>query len=202
MDLDANSRPDEHAGEIQCAECGTRLVEGQDRQKTDDAVFCRPCFDRLTHELDQVVAAQGQDINYSMALVGGLGGAVLGALVWWGFTVLTEIAFGLVAVVIGFAVGKGVTMLAGGKRHLNLQIMSVVISTLGFAYASYLVNRTFILQSYAEAGEPIELALLPNPELFYGVVTAGAGVMDLVFLGIVVYEAWKIPAPLQLGPPS
>jgi len=200
--METPNEPNAGNAVVQCAECGTELVEGQDRQQTDDAVFCRPCFDRLTQVVGQAINAQGQDINYSMAFVGGLAGAALGALVWWGFTVVTNISFGLVAIVIGFAVGKGVTMLSGGKRHLNLQIMSVVISTLGFAFAKYLVNRTFILQAYAEAGEAIELALLPNPELFYGVVTAGAGVMDLVFLAIVVYEAWKIPAPLQLGPPS
>ncbi len=188
--------------DIHCAECGTRLAEGQDRQETDDAVFCRPCFDRLAHELDQALDAQGQDINYSMALLGGLGGGALGVIIWWGFTVVTKIAFGLVAVVIGFAVGKGVTMLAGGKRHVNLQIMSVVLSVVGFAYASYLVNRTFFLQAFAQEGRQIELPWLPNPELFYNVVSAGFNVIDLVFLAIVVFQAWKIPAPIKLAAQS
>ena len=126
---------------IPCAECGTPLAEGQDRQEADGKTFCRTCFERLTHELGRALEQQGQDINYPMALLGGLGGAALGVLAWWGFTVMTSIAFGLVAVVIGIAVGKGVTMLSGGKRHLNLQILSVAIALVGFAYATYLVNR-------------------------------------------------------------
>lgn len=187
---------------VQCAECGTTLIEGQDRERTDDAVFCRPCFEKLTHQVGQAIEAQGRDINYSMALVGGLAGAALGAAVWWGFTVLTNIAFGLVAVVIGFAVGKGVTLLAGNKRHRNLQLMSCVIAVAGFAYASFLVNRTFILKALAEQGQEIKIGFLPNPELLYRVITAGASPMDLLFLGIVVYQAWKIPAPLALARPS
>ena len=197
--MDPTNDPQAAEPAVECGECGIKLIEGQDRQHTDDAVFCRPCFDRLTHDVGRAIAAQGQEINYSMALVGGVAGGALGAIVWWGFTILTNISFGLVAVVIGYAVGKGVTMLAGGKRHLNLQIMSVVISILAFAYASFLVNRTFIMRSLAEDGETIQLALLPDPELFYRVVTLGAGVMDLAFLAIVIYQAWKIPAPIQLA---
>ena len=90
--------------EVRCAECSTTLGEEQEREVTDDGTFCRPCFNNLTAQLQQVVAAQGQEINYPMAMVGGLGGGAVGVLVWWGFTVVTSIAFGLIAVVIGIAV--------------------------------------------------------------------------------------------------
>lgn len=191
--------PEERVEEIQCAECGTRLREGQDRQETEDAVFCRPCFDRLVHELDRVVAAQGEDVNYPMALVGGLAGAALGAVIWWGFTVVTNISFGLVAVVIGFAAGKGVTMMSGEKRHVNLQLMSAAVAIAGFAQASYLVNRTFIQRAFEEDGQSFVLPWWPDPETFYNVVSVGFGVMDVVFLAIVVYQAWKMPAPIRVG---
>lgn len=183
---------------IPCAECGTPLAEGQDRQEADGKTFCRSCFERLTHELGQALAQQGQDINYPLALLGGLGGAALGILAWWGFTVMTSIAFGLVAVVIGIAVGKGVTLLAGGKRHLNLQILSVVIALVGFAYATYLVNRTFIERAVVQEGEQIVLPWLPPVGLFFEVVRLDFGIMDVVFLAIVAWEAWKIPGPLTL----
>ncbi|MDH3627337.1 MAG: hypothetical protein OES25_06725 [Acidobacteriota bacterium] len=187
------------AEQEKCAECGTWLSEGQDRQTTEDAVFCRPCFERLTHEVGQAIEAQGQDINYPMAFVGGLTGATLGAVVWWGFTVITNIAFGLVAVVIGFAVGKGVVLLSGGKRHRNLQIMSVAISILGFAYGTYLVNRSFITDAMAADGQEVLLPLLPGGDLLFNVISMGFRPFDLVFLGICVYQAWKMPAPVELA---
>ena len=184
---------------IRCSECNTALTEGQDRETTEDAVFCRPCFNNLTAQLHQAVEVQGQEINYPMAAVGGLAGAAVGVLVWWGFTVVTQIAFGLVAVVIGFAVGKGILLMTGNKRAQSLQILSVVVSGLSFFYASYLVNRTFILRAFAEDGEEMILPLLPSPELLVRAVGINFGVMDLVFLAIVLYQAWKIPAPLQLA---
>jgi hypothetical protein len=184
---------------VKCAECGTLLSEGQDRETTDDSVFCRPCFNNLTAQLQQAVAIQGQDINYSMAAVGGLLGAAIGVLVWWGFTVVTNIAFGLVAVVIGIAVGKGVLMLSGNKRSQGLQITSVIIATLGFVYASYLVNRTFVQKALAEEGQDVVLPWIPNPEMLIWVLQLGFSFMDVVFLAIVVYQAWKIPAPMRIG---
>jgi len=185
--------------EVRCAECHTVLADGQDKEVTDDGVFCRPCFNHLTTQLQQMLEAQGIDLNYPAALVGGLCGAAVGVLAWWGFTVVTNIAFGLVAVVIGVAVGKGVVLSSGGKRHLNLQVMSVLVSVAAFFYASYLVNRTFIERAYAAKGEAVTLPFLPEPSFFFEVVGLGFGVMDVVFLAIVVYEAWKIPAPIQLA---
>ncbi len=184
---------------VRCSECDTVLSEGQDRETTQDAVFCRPCFNNLTAQLQQGVAEQGQNINYSMAVVGGLLGAAIGVLVWWGFTVVTNIAFGLVAVVIGIAVGKGVVMLSGNKRSQGLQITSVIVATLGFVYASYLVNRTFLQKAFAEQGQEAVLPWIPTPELLIEVLQLGFSFMDVVFLAIVVYQAWKMPAPLQVG---
>ena len=185
--------------DVRCAECEMVLVEGQDRETTEDAVFCRPCFNNLTAQLQDVVAAQGQDINYMNAAVGGLGGAALGVVVWWGFTVLTNIAFGLVAVVIGFAVGKGIVLLTGGKRHFNLQILSASIAMIAYFYASYLVTRTFVNEALLAEGQDMVLTMLPDPSLFVEVIGLGFGFMDVVFLAFVIIQAWKMPAPLKIG---
>jgi hypothetical protein len=188
------------AGEpVRCAECGATLGEGQDREVTDGGTFCRACFVRLTAELEQALAVQGRDVNYPMAALGAVLGGAAGAAVWWGFTVLTGIAFGLVAIVIGFAVGKGVLLLGGNKRAVGLQVLSAGVAALAFFYASYLVSRSFVLAAYAEQGTPLELPLLPPIDLGFEVVRAGFGVMDLVFLAITLWEAWKIPAPVRLG---
>jgi hypothetical protein len=180
-----------------CAECETPLAEGQDRETTENGTFCRPCFNNLTSQLRQALDAQGRDVNYTQALVGGLLGGAAGVLVWWGFTVFTKVAFGLVAVVIGFTVGKGIVLLSGGKRSRSLQGLSVAIALLAYVYASYLVTRTFLLAQVAAQG--LTLPLVPGPELLLRVVQAGFSIMDLVFAAIVVYEAWKIPAPLRLA---
>jgi len=181
--------------ETRCAECRTLLTADQDQVSTEDSVFCRPCFNNLSTQLDRAVAAQSENINYPMAALGGLLGGAIGVAVWWGFTVLTHIAFGLVAVVIGITVGKGITILSGHKRSMGLQILSVIISAVSFFYASYLVSRSLILETYPD----VILPWIPTPGLFVDVLRGGFDFMDVVFLAIVAYQAWKIPAPFSMN---
>ena len=179
-----------------CGECQKLLAAGEDRETTARGVFCRSCFSNLSAVIDRAIEAQGQDITNPLAVLGGVAGGAVGALAWWGFTVLTEYNLGLVAIVIGIGVGKGIIWCTGGKRARSLQLLSVVLAALAFVYASYLVDRSFILRALGAVGQT--LPLLPGPGLFVEILRAGFQPFDLVFLGITVYEAWKIPAPFKL----
>src|SRR3989442_8905525 len=103
-----------------------------------------------------------QDINYPIAAIGAILGGVVGALAWWGLTVLTKIGFGLVAVVIGLLVGHGTLRFAGGKRSVGLQVMAVAVGALSFLVAVYLVNMTFINQALPPRGEAWRVGLPPS----------------------------------------
>jgi len=184
---------------VTCAQCG-RLIPPGEWVRTESKDFCSSCFARLRATVEAVVAQQSQDINYGGAVVGGLLGGLLGALIWWGFTVLTHVSFGLVAIVIGIGVGKGVVMLSGGKHARSLQAISVVIAIVSFIMATYWVNRTFILQAAAEQGIEGTLPFIPGVRLLIDIVTLDLGIFDAVFLGIAVWQSWKIPMPVRLGP--
>lgn len=172
-----------------------------DTVATGDRVFCRSCYESLRAELEAAVATMSSDINYAHAAVGATLGGAVGALAWWGFTVLTHIAFGLFAVAIGYLVGHGAVRFAGGKRSRGLQALSIGVALLSYLVAVYLVNMTFINTVLASRGESFRVGFPPQSlDLLIRVVTVGAGAMDLVFLAIVVYEAWKIPRPVALPP--
>jgi hypothetical protein len=183
---------------VQCSECNTQITDGMERQNSGDQTFCQPCFNNLHARMEQAITAQGTDINYSFGFAGAALGGALGAMAWWGFTVLTEIQFGLVAVIIGIAVGKGAVMFTGNKRSVGLQIMSVGVAAISFAYGSYLVNRTFLMQALSADGENVVLPLFPNPEIFMNVVGLSFGMFEVLFLGFALWEAWKIPAPVKM----
>jgi hypothetical protein len=185
---------------VKCAECGTTLAGGQDRETLHDTVFCRPCYNNLRAQMEAALREQSTDVNYGLGFVGACLGGAAGTLVWWGVTGLTQIQFGIVAVVIGLATGKGASLLAGNKRSRGLQIMSLLVAGCSFFYASYLVNRTFLMQAFAEASESIVLPLLPSPGTLYSVVSLDFGLFELLFLGIALWEAWRLPAPIE--PPS
>ena len=183
-----------------CARC-VRTLTADDRVEADDRAFCRSCYETLRQQLEQAVGAMSTDINYPMAFVGAVLGGAAGVLLWWGFTVLTKISFGLIAVAIGFAVGWGTTRFAGGKRSRGLQVLSAAVALVSFFVATYLVNGTFINKALAERGDSRRAPMFTmDPTLFARVVTLGFGVMDFVFLAIVLWQAWKMPAPVKLPP--
>lgn len=126
-----------------CAQCSKPLTPG-DRVPSGDRAFCRSCYSTLHAELQQAVSEMSTHINYVNAAFGALLGGAVGVLAWWGFTVVTKIAFGLIAVAIGFLVGLGTVRFAGGKRSRGLQTLSVLVSLASFAAATYLVNMTFM----------------------------------------------------------
>jgi hypothetical protein len=112
-----------------------------------------------------------------------------------------HIAFGLFAVAIGFLVGQGTVRFSGGKRTAGLQALSVGVALLSYVGATYLVNMTFINQALAKQGETFRVGFPPaSLGLLFRVVTVDFGMMDLVFLAIVVWEAWKIPRAIALPP--
>jgi hypothetical protein len=183
-----------------CGRCQSALGESE-RVPAGDRVFCRTCFDILKLQVRTGVAAMSEGINYPMAAVGAILGGAVGTLAWWGVTALTKIGFGLVAVVIGLLVGHGTLRFAGGKRSVGLQVLAVTVGALSFLVAVFLVNMTFINAALAQHGDAWRVTF-PPPSLtaFYQVIAANFGIMKLVFLGIIMYEAWFIPRPIKLPP--
>jgi len=185
-----------------CAQCGTALLPDQ-RVDTGDRSFCKTCFAALEDQLRAGIAGSQTDIPYPAAAAGAILGGAAGALLWWGFTIMTKIAFGLVAVAIGFLVGQGAVRFSGGKRSRSLQVLCVVVALAAFVAASYLVNRTFINEALVKSGDARQLGLMPvSMDAFYRIVTVDFGLMDVVFLAITLWEAWKIPRPLTLPQPT
>jgi hypothetical protein len=181
-----------------CAQCGKTLTEA-DRVMLADRAFCRSCYESLRREIEGAVTAMSSDVNYPAATLGAILGGAAGTLLWWGFTVVTKIGFGLVAVAIGVLVGLGTVRFSGNKRSSGLQMLSVIVALASYFVATYLVNMTFLNRAFAQRGNATHVPFPPvSPDSFVRVVSLNFGLMDLVFLGIVVYEAWRIPRPLRL----
>jgi len=184
--------------DVRCAQCGKSLTP-DDTIRSGGKTFCRVCYAELRAQLEHAVQAMSSDVNYLNAAIGAVLGGIAGILVWWGFTVVTKLSLGLVAIGIGVAVGWGTVRFAGGKRTSGLQWLSVAVAALSFFTATYLVNMTFINQQFATEGHSLRVAFPPTSiDVFLNVLKANFGLMDLVFLAIVVYEAWKIPRPIRL----
>jgi|SRR6185503_2016777 len=184
-----------------CAECG-KLLDPLDRVAAGDRVFCTSCHAMLRQQIEGAVQAMGEDINYANAALGALLGGVVGILGWWGVTVATGWSIGLIAVGLGWAVGAGTVRFSGGKRSQGLQFLSAGTACASWVVASYLVNMTFINRELAQKGDAMRVPFPPTSlEMAGTVLGAGFGLMDVVFLAIMAWEAWKMPRPIRFAPP-
>jgi len=187
-----------------CARCQTALV-ANNVVTVDDRAFCRTCSDIFKMQIRNRSTGTSPgvaSVNYPLAALGAILGGTVGALAWWGLTVLTRTGFGLVAVVIGLLVGLGTVFFARGKRSVGLQALSLLIGVLSFLIAVYLVNMTFLNQLLAQRGESARVAFPPTSlETFYKVVAINFGIMKVAFLGVIAYLAWVIPRPVKLPKP-
>jgi hypothetical protein len=69
----------------------------------------------------------------------GLGGALIGAAVYYGVSALTGLEIGIVAIAVGFIVGRAVQIGARGRRGRAFQITALALTYFGIAlsYAPY-----------------------------------------------------------------
>lgn len=184
-----------------CDECRV-LLGADDKVETAGRTFCRKCHAELEPRIRDAMGL-ATDISQPMALFGAVCGAALGVALWWGVAAALRVKVGLLAAAIGMLVGLGTLHAAGQKRARELQILSACIACAAWVVAQWCVNRTLINDALAQEGQAIRLGWLPGGmDQFALVMTANFGVLDLVFLGLMMWNAWRIPAPLSYWPAS
>ena len=140
------------------------------------------------------------DINYAMAAVAGVVAAAAGAGVWYGIVVATDTMLGIVAIGVGFLVGKAVWFGAGKQGAAGLQIMGAVLALLAIIAGDYLTLNHWIRQS-EELSFTGWLTLTQFIEIYKSYL--GETPMTFLFYGIAIYEGYILPKgedPLSVAP--
>lgn len=189
---------DTPASVVICMECQRPLSPEEPQHALAQGSLCAACFQGLQAMLRDIGQSQSQDIPYPLAIAGGALGGLGGAAVWWGFTYFTGVQLGLVALVIGVATGQGVLRMSGHKRAVPLQAISAGIALLSYIGASWAVLVSLINRELAAEGSAL-LPLIVPPHLAVELMVSNFQAFDLIFLAIVLYEAWRIPKPMRLA---
>jgi hypothetical protein len=88
-----------------------------------DKTVCQTCKARLEAPL-----AGSSVRRVAEATFRGLGAGLLGAIAWFAIRRLAHVEIGLVAIVVGFMVGKAVRKASGGRGGRGYQILAVVLT--------------------------------------------------------------------------
>lgn len=133
-------------------------------------------------------------------LAGGLAAAVVGGLVW-GLTVsATDYEIGFLAWGIGVLAGAAVVAASGGERGRSLQAVAVLCAALGIVLGKYLAFVDVlkdVLRAEVGPAAAAEVSVFSSRVIEFFVEELGVvfGGYDLLWVGLAVVTAWRIPRP-------
>ncbi|HEY1537057.1 MAG TPA: hypothetical protein VGF76_23715 [Polyangiaceae bacterium] len=169
---------------------------------------CAECRTQVQREVDGSMSRA----HFLGALQYGVLAAATGSAAWIVVSKLTDSQLGIVAIGVGYLVGKAVRKGAGGFGGRRYQVLAMLLTYSAIALASlpaiFGVLRQ-VPQHAAASAAPGLGAMLSGWALILGIALASpflGGVrnfMGLIIIGIGLYEAWKLTraVPVQvLGP--
>jgi hypothetical protein len=127
------------------------------------------------------------------AVAAGLVAAIVGGVAWGLIVKLSDYEVGIVAWGIGFIVGTAVVLATRGAKGPRLQVIAVVCALIGILLGKYL-SYALIVQEDAESfGQSIGLFSGDMFSFFRDDLDAVFGLFDLLWTGLAVFTAWRIP---------
>ena len=152
--------------------------------------FCPACRTSLV----QAHGAPPGAAAFGRALAVGIGAAAIGSTFYYLVDRLTGYQLGLVAIAVGFLVGRGVRWGTGGRGGVLYQVMAVALTyaAISFSFLPYVLEHN---QSLRVTDLPLLIPFIVALPIQLGI---GSPFL-LVIFGIGLWEAWKFTAPVKLS---
>jgi hypothetical protein len=189
-----------------CAFCSKPLT-GQYWQISARAA-CEDCRGSISRELD----ASRSRASFVRALGYGSLAALVGSVAWIAIEKLFHVQIGIVAIGVGYLVGKAVRKGSGGLGGTRYQVLALALTYVAITFSSLpdLVEAVNLrhAQSGALSGAPATSSLftwvaLIGVALAFPFLQGTANIIGIFIIGIGLYEAWKYTRPVSvqvLGP--
>ena len=153
--------------------------------------FCEAC----TASIRQAHGASPGGAAFGRALGAGLMAGAVGASLYYLVAKISGYQFTIIAIAVGFLVGRAVRWATGGRGGVIYQILAVVLTyvAIAFSWVPFLVE-----QESASLG--VRDVVLQTPFILTLPIRIGLErPFSLVILGIGLWEAWKFTAPVPLA---
>jgi hypothetical protein len=163
--------------------------------RANAAVVCGNCAGRLQQQLPRDSHAA-----FVRGLLFGLGGTVLGLILYAGFSILTGIQIGIVSLAVGWLVGKAIMLGSGGIDGRRYQIAAVLLTyaAVSMAFVPIVIHAISVPKmSVAEMFGRFALLGLASP--FLELSTGFSGVIGLVILFVGMRFAWQITRGVRVA---
>jgi len=192
-----------------CSFCSTPLYSSY--YEINGRAVCEACRYRVEQQVESGAGAGG----FGRAALAGLGAAAVGSGLYYGVRALTGYEIGLVAILVGFMVGKAVRWGTLGRGGRGYQVLAVFLTYMSIS-STYL---PVIFKSFAEArkgkttaaaqADPAPKPAAAKEGLTPGKLLVGLGALFviaaagpivagmqspilLLIVGFGLWEAWKL----------
>ncbi len=176
------------AAGVACSQCGGPATP--EYYEFRSKIFCGICRQRIEQSLGQLRASG----SMPLALAYGLGAAAAGFLLAWGVQAITGYQVGLIALAVGWLVGKAVRKGSGGLGGRRYQIIAVALTYASIASSHLPSIVTYFGQHAAKSGQVIgtvQLVMAFGLALALPFLALPKGIIGLFIIGIGLFEAWK-----------
>jgi len=151
-----------------------------------EATIEPPEFEEMNH--DDAIAHLRSQQNFAVAVPAAIAAAIVGAILWAAVVYFSGYALGLMAIAVGALVGYAVRVTGKGVDQ-KFGILGAVCAALGWALGTALADVAMLAKLENLPFSDAAAQLGPN-----GIVSlfmAAADPMDILFLGIAVYEGYR-----------
>ena len=142
------------------------------------------------------MSAEQRHASALLPALASLAAGVVGGVLWGLIVKWSNYEVGVVAWAIGFMAGTAVANVARGARGPHLQVIAVAGALVGILLGKYL-SFAFAVQEDAQA-VGVELGVLSGEmfRFFRENLSDVFGLFDLLWIGLAVFTAWRIPGEL------
>jgi hypothetical protein len=205
-------------GEPACKSCGQAISGAYYR--VNAALTCANCAQQIKDQIPK-----DSHSAFVRGVLFGVGGAILGLVIYVGFALVTGWMVGYISLAVGYIVGKAIVMGSGGSGGRRYQMAAVLLTYIAVSLAAvpiavsqHMKHRS--VQQHAQVNgstavdvlpkmSPVKavgvLALLGLASPFLDLSDPAHGIIGLIILFVGIRIAWKITAgsPVNiLGPIS
>lgn len=181
-------RVEKPVADAACTNCKRPL--GATYYQANGFVICESCRAAIEAEWNSGTTAS----RFSRALAWGVGAAALGAGLYFGFTAITGFELSLIAIAVGFLVGRAVRKGSGGRGGPAYQWLAVFLTytAIVFSYGLLALKQSDSIRFGELMSHFWFLYTVPFQNI-------GANILGLVIIGIGLYEAWVLNKPGTLS---
>ena len=142
------------------------------------AIVCESCKTRIETAPRSVTTPA----HLVRATVYGIGGAIAGAAVFYGVLALIHAQISLVAIAVGYLVGRAMHLGAGGQRGRPFQIIAVVLTYLGIAAG--------LTAELVKLGGTVTLQTLITLPIIESLGNLPASFLTAIIIAVGLRQAW------------